>query len=321
MQNLTCRFGLLTAFFVLSFAHASTIGSRDCQELLLGEVRAKRLSLADVEEVIHRQSFSTLPSYDGPETRLFYPFGGVDVFTATRVGRSIRDIYSIQLHPFGDVERSAIAVAGMENSKIEYMLSAQAYGMLSSQQLRTANDRFEGLGALAVFEIEWLLRGRVLDIKYLRWSNTGWQEYDLDEATGTPDHGKIVFEYEGRMVNYYLIRADLSDSTLLPNQVYPVYLNNQIEAQKTAIGIPRLKELLGDQPYVSIVKAIHQASNRLASHFTQVDRMLQNSELIYVDNGIAEKESFPNHQVVRLGERGHALFGTGTLVVLKKSRP
>lgn len=309
----------MAGLLVLTVGHATPTGSRDCRDLLLGQVRAKQLSLGDVEDVIHQQSFVTLPSYAGSETRLFYPFGGVDVFTAARVSKSVQDIYSVQLHPFGDVEKSAMAVAGMENSKIEDMLSSQAYGMLSSQQLRTASDRFEGLGTLAIFEIEWLLRGRVLDIKYMRWSKTGWQEYDLDEATGTPDHGKIVFEYEGRIISYYLIRADLSDSPLLPSEVDPVYLNNQIEAQKTAIRIPHVKALLGEKPYVSIVKAIHQASNRLASHFTQVDKMLQDSELIFMDNGVAKKEYFPGHEVVPQAEYGRALFGTGTLVLLKKS--
>lgn len=276
------------------------------------------LDLADSIQHLKSPFWQNLPNYDGAVDQVLNPFGGIDVFSVTKIAPRARNIYSLQLHPFGNLKKQ-IEILRSTPAIAQNVLEKQTYGMLSSGTLSDASNISGGLGALAALEITNFLDAQILDVKYLRWESSHWVEESVDSSHGS-DHGKITFRFRGHVINYYLIRANLADAPIQDRtKVTEAYLAQQIEAEKTLVGIPQVQALLERKPYLSVLKAIHQGSEFMTSHFGGLLSMLAQSERLYVDSGTVQQEWFPEFRMIEEYGEKFSVFGVGHLEILQRT--
>lgn len=333
------RHVLLLAFISLQtvasdLVFATTVGHSSCSsvfsgtqplvagKLISGKVAwaVRRLKAIPVRRAQLWDSRSTkgwaaMPQAFGARN-LFYPFAGADVLTPVRLMPDVNRIVAVQLFPFGDIVSALVNLRPTSRDEIEDHLVNQTMGMLSSGRTLDVNDLGRGMGLMALLEIEFLLAAEIVDIHYIERQGGRWVERSLGEARiGFPEHGRIRFLYQGRLIDYYLLRADLADH--LPvleseqRNFGQSYLDHQEKAKHTGVSPTDAVQLLEGQSYVSFLKAIHQGKGRLATHFSQLHQLLLQSRLIL-------SEDDPFEPFVRLHRQSRSqgvLFGEGPLQI------
>lgn len=227
----------------------------------------------------------TIDSAAGVSENIFYPFGGVDVITAAN-SPDVKKIVVAQLESFGNISFGLAAfeepdfhdeVAQLTHRLFEHSV----YGGMESRTLANASEITDGLGVHALMLIERLMQAKIKSIGYLKFANGAWEEIPFGQAPAEPDHGFIEFEYLGRTVKYYLLRADLKDGSKSPIRPRDIAL------------------LFNEKPYDTILRHIHGAQGKLKKDFKQLLDVIQSSVHIFTTGEDEEPFStFPKFQIV-----------------------
>lgn len=229
-----------------------------------------------------------LHTQHGVGSTLFYPFGGIDVVTGAN-NPSVHTIYSVQLEPFGDIDLGLRMLGQASSAKKIIDLSKEffdaiALGWISSGTLQRASELTRGLGLFSLLVIRKLMGANILNVGYLDFNSGVWTERTLTDPPAVINHGFVEFEYQGRIIKYFLIQANLSDAAA---------------KESGSIGANELGILLKGRHYDSILRHIHRAQQRLKSDFSQLLNLVNESERIF-STGPEEEPytSYPTYDVV-----------------------
>lgn len=189
---------------------------------------------------------------------------------------------------------------GFISGMFEDFLFSQAKSMLSSNRLRDLSQFSKGLGVVSLLEIQHLLGATIQNVEYLNYEEGEWQTYSLENPpTQVPDHGKITFQYQGRSIEYYFIRANLMEPNFSESGVEELYTDHASslkEASENKVITKDIEKILGNEPRISILKWIHQAYGKLDGQFQGLYQLLRQSEYLYTEGTSAGPESFPEHE-------------------------
>lgn len=197
----------------------------------------------------------------------------------------------------------------------EEFLNTQAHGMLSSPTVDRASQFGRGLALMGLFQIQYVLGGTIQNVEYLSYENGHWGTSDLAHPPSAfPEHGKITFTYQGRTIEYYLIRANLMDPEVRSNEQllsnwYDIYLAEAVRAaNRNDVGIAEVAKFLGSDRRISILKFIHQACGKLQTRFKQLNELFEESAYLFMEGDSAKPGDFPNHKLLRNDGNSTSIF-------------